>query len=614
MDAAAHVRRADTTKGPPLRVLSIDGGGVRGYSVLILLQELMHRTYVEIHGVAPKPHEVPKPCDHFDLIGGTGTGGLIAIMLGRLRMDLETCKTVYVRVTRHVFETDKTFAGIPYTSTLYKASKLEEAIKQCVRDHTVSGNEGNDSYRNTSTLAPDHAGQDLPQRSVNNASRASGTNTGAGRETTGYARSFGSSDAEFYDMRENRTKTVVTTVYKGTPLSGSSVLLRSYDSRREAAAETQCTIWQAGRATCATQLAFKPIQIGQSVFVDEGAGKYNPAPQILDEAVINEWPGRDLGVFVSIGSGKRPGGTNNMQHEWWEDFMVGGFAEARKRLIAKIEDCEDIHQFMLHQYLNRRGINPENYFRLNVEVGVGEFGMNEWNRIADISTNTKRYLVKREIESMNNNAASRLARIHLAKLRWDRTGSASAATPRPHSWETERGSYVVPSNSMAVELPAEPTETPQLDSRPSQRQPAPPIRPVQQYQQYASSDDKFAVLEEDNSQRSPYSPTQLASFSPISQVSTSDVPYQTSSSRASSDVYNHDNHYQADVPAPLHPRHPISSGSNSGPPVPPKTPIQVDGRQYTLPIRTREPVRPPYPEADGPPPPVNMARKPTYTS
>ena len=162
MDAAAQVRRADTTKGPPLRVLSIDGGGVRGYSVLILLQELMHRSYVEIHGVAPKPHEVPKPCDHFDLIGGTGTGGLIAIMLGRLRMDLETCKSVYVRVTRHVFETDKTFAGIPYTSTLYKASKLEEAIKQCVREHTVSGNEGNDSYRSTSTLAPDNAGQDLP--------------------------------------------------------------------------------------------------------------------------------------------------------------------------------------------------------------------------------------------------------------------------------------------------------------------------------------------------------------------------------------------------------------------------------------------------------------------
>ena len=93
--------------------------------MLIILQELMHMTFVETEGRAPMRHEIPKPCEHFDLIAGTGTGGLIAIMLGRLRMDVETCKDVYVRMTRKVFETDKTFAGIPYRSTLFKASKLE---------------------------------------------------------------------------------------------------------------------------------------------------------------------------------------------------------------------------------------------------------------------------------------------------------------------------------------------------------------------------------------------------------------------------------------------------------------------------------------------------------
>ncbi|KAJ3476727.1 hypothetical protein NLG97_g9032 [Lecanicillium saksenae] len=96
MDAYG-VRRKDTTKGPPLRILSLDGGGVRGYSMLIIVQELMHRTFVEAHGRAPRRHEIPKPCDHFDLIVGTGTGGLIAIMLGRLRLDLETYRQDHCR-------------------------------------------------------------------------------------------------------------------------------------------------------------------------------------------------------------------------------------------------------------------------------------------------------------------------------------------------------------------------------------------------------------------------------------------------------------------------------------------------------------------------------------
>lgn len=40
-----------------------DGGGVRGYSSLLILKEVMARM------------GNPKPCDVFDMIGGTSTGG-----------------------------------------------------------------------------------------------------------------------------------------------------------------------------------------------------------------------------------------------------------------------------------------------------------------------------------------------------------------------------------------------------------------------------------------------------------------------------------------------------------------------------------------------------------
>lgn len=37
------------------------------------------------------PESPPKLCDYFDMIGGTSTGGPIAIMLGRLRMTVDDC-------------------------------------------------------------------------------------------------------------------------------------------------------------------------------------------------------------------------------------------------------------------------------------------------------------------------------------------------------------------------------------------------------------------------------------------------------------------------------------------------------------------------------------------
>jgi Patatin-like phospholipase len=62
------------------RILSLDGGGVRGLSSLLIMRNIMEEI-ARRNGTAEA-----RPCDYFDLIGGTGTGGLIAIMLGRLRM------------------------------------------------------------------------------------------------------------------------------------------------------------------------------------------------------------------------------------------------------------------------------------------------------------------------------------------------------------------------------------------------------------------------------------------------------------------------------------------------------------------------------------------------
>jgi patatin-like phospholipase/acyl hydrolase len=55
-----------------LCLLSLDGGGVRGLSTLYILKGLMKRlNHERLDANLP----AVKPCEVFDLIGGTSTGG-----------------------------------------------------------------------------------------------------------------------------------------------------------------------------------------------------------------------------------------------------------------------------------------------------------------------------------------------------------------------------------------------------------------------------------------------------------------------------------------------------------------------------------------------------------
>ncbi|KAG8782385.1 hypothetical protein FRC12_020890 [Ceratobasidium sp. 428] len=74
-----------------------------------------------------------QPWQVFDMICGTSTGGLIAIMLGRLQMSVEAAITVYVDSGRDVFSETK----MPWKEGTYKATNLERAIKIIVGRYGV---------------------------------------------------------------------------------------------------------------------------------------------------------------------------------------------------------------------------------------------------------------------------------------------------------------------------------------------------------------------------------------------------------------------------------------------------------------------------------------------
>jgi hypothetical protein len=90
----AALQSSQSRSSKKLCLLALDGGGVKGLSSLIVLRQLMELI---------DPEDPPKPCEYFDIIAGTSTGGLIAIMLGRLQMGIDECIEEYQKLSSKVF-------------------------------------------------------------------------------------------------------------------------------------------------------------------------------------------------------------------------------------------------------------------------------------------------------------------------------------------------------------------------------------------------------------------------------------------------------------------------------------------------------------------------------
>lgn len=90
-DVARAVGRSHVGGRRP-RILSLDGGGMKGMATVRLLRELESRTGKPI-------------ADLFDLIVGTSTGAMLAVALGLRRMNLDECENIYKVLGQRVFTT-----------------------------------------------------------------------------------------------------------------------------------------------------------------------------------------------------------------------------------------------------------------------------------------------------------------------------------------------------------------------------------------------------------------------------------------------------------------------------------------------------------------------------
>ncbi|KAF9343942.1 hypothetical protein BGX26_004995 [Mortierella sp. AD094] len=122
------------------RLLCLDGGGVRGIVSLMVLEEIMKRIQNR-RGLS----KMPLPADYFELAAGTSTGGIIAIMLFRLRMTAEQAIEQYKSISQEVFRPKVYGWGVPTwmegivnnSKTVFQNSRFDSATLEKAIDRVV---------------------------------------------------------------------------------------------------------------------------------------------------------------------------------------------------------------------------------------------------------------------------------------------------------------------------------------------------------------------------------------------------------------------------------------------------------------------------------------------
>ena len=118
----------------PKRILSLDGGGVRGILSLGFLEKL--------EALLRERHNNPNLllCDYFDLIGGTSTGSIIATGLS-MGMSASELKKYYFEMADNIFGKKKNIINYISKGERYDIKPLRSALKSVIGDTKLGDQE-----------------------------------------------------------------------------------------------------------------------------------------------------------------------------------------------------------------------------------------------------------------------------------------------------------------------------------------------------------------------------------------------------------------------------------------------------------------------------------------
>ena len=382
-------------------ILCLDGGGVRGYSSLLILKELMEEVealersadlratssayspLVDFSLDKPldtvpndvRPRSQYLPCHYFDYIAGTSTGGLIAILLGRFRMGVDEAIGEYEKLSAKVFE--KPPSRLKRSLTKYnRASRWDNLREQ---------------FESIRPMQPSY-----------------------------FEKSHQFKSDPF------RCRTIVCSI-KSTQSKDfqTPFLFRSYDHKKGLDSATDpmernpsdphaFAIWEVARATSAAPSFFKSISLFEDRYYDAAEDINNPSLEVVHEVSLLSGGNHDaIDVLLSIGGGNAQGNMPKTK------FGGGG-------LLQEMTEISDV----IHRKVRSESENHLfTYYRLDVEEGLQDVRLNEWKpkssgmrTLERIKRATNRYLRRADVRSQCRQCAGALVRRRTQRaqtMRWE---------------------------------------------------------------------------------------------------------------------------------------------------------------------------------------------------
>jgi patatin-like phospholipase/acyl hydrolase len=350
------------------------------------------------------------PVHYFDYICGTSTGGLNAVMLGRLRMSADDAIEEYEHLANQVLRKPRLFSmrgPFPWFRPKYSAARLEEAIKGVIKRRQQPDPDGRNILEDSTFLSSD----DRCRTIVCSLKEDLATKVRAPYLFRSYSHSDSARSPYPSELpgppRFEKADSHVDPI-SASASSSSSFETRYWKQSLSTASPTtpnisNMPVWRVARATLAAATYFEPVLFRpHDKFVDGGFEVNNPTRLAYDEVkTMSSQPA----CFISIGTGR----SSEYLPRKGLLGKFNNFLNASKKLSYQ---SEQVH----HEMENLASTTNFAYYRFNVDNSLGDIKLDEWkpsrpNRLGTLDTMrqyTQDYLRKDDVQERITQLAKEL--------------------------------------------------------------------------------------------------------------------------------------------------------------------------------------------------------------